>query len=116
DGLSLRVHADVFDSRQVDDQGIVSNAEASRVVAAAANGDEHLVLPTPVHGRDDVGDIRAVRDQPGTPVDHRVVNLAVGIVAWVARLDDGTAEAGFQGSNRGFTQHSGLQGEEPVEL
>ena len=100
DGLLLRIDAHVSHGRQIDHQAVVTDPEADGVVAAAANRHEQVLLAGEVHRRLDVGDIRAPRDEPGPPIDHRVVDLAGLVVLRVARRDELPAQTGLERSNR----------------
>src|SRR5512140_1326704 len=93
-GLVCRVDVDVADLGEVDHQAVVAHAEATCVVAAAAHGDQHFLIPTEVHGGDDVGRIDAFDDQCRASVDHAVVHLAGVVVASVGWRDDRAAHPG----------------------
>ena len=95
-GAVRRIDADALHRDEVDHQAVVADAEAGAVVPAAADGDEEAVLAGEVDGGDHVGDVRAAGDQRGLAVDHRVVDLAGGVVARVVRADKGTPEARTQ--------------------
>ena len=47
-----------------------------RAVPTAANGYEQIVIASEAYRGDDVGRIRASRNQTRTLVDHRIVNFA----------------------------------------
>ena len=68
------------------------------VVAAAADRDQQALLAPEVHGRDDVGDVGAARDEPRALVDHAVVELARLVVAgspgWMSVAAEGLRKAG----------------------
>ena len=94
DGLGRRVHQDVAQAREVDDDAVVDDPEAAAVVAAAAHGERRVVGAREGDGARDVLGARAADDQRGTPVDHAVVHGAGLVVAWIVRADDGVFEPG----------------------
>src|SRR5258708_5325996 len=63
-------------------------------MAAAANRRQQIVRAGEVHGGDYVRHIDTPDDEPGTLVDHSVVNQTRGLVRLVTWLDDGAAHAG----------------------
>ena len=88
-----RIDPDPLHHRQIDDQAVVDAAEARPVVAAAADGDEQLVVAAEIHRGHHVGDVRAARDEQRPLVDHAVVKLARLIIVRVVAPDDGATEA-----------------------
>src|SRR5581483_5158346 len=92
-GARLGVHADALQQRQVDDESVVAAAEPGAVVPAAADGDEHLLLPPEVHGGDHVRDVGAARDEARPLVDHSVVESADLVVVAIVRPDESSPES-----------------------
>jgi hypothetical protein len=64
-------------------------------MACAAYGDQEVVRAGEVHRADHVGDAGAADDEVGAPVDHRVVDLAGGIVTVVIRADERATQTGL---------------------
>ena len=62
-------------------------------MAAPSNGGQHIVFPARIDGRDHVRHIRATRDQGGSAIDHRVIDLPRVVIAVVAGLDNLAAQA-----------------------
>ena len=58
-----RIDAHALHSRQVDDQAVVDAGEPRPVVAAAAYGDEQVIVAPEIYRRDHVGDIDTASDQ-----------------------------------------------------
>jgi hypothetical protein len=87
DRLLLRIDADVFDRRQVDDEPVVDDAQPAGIVAAATDGQQHLLLAGESHGGHDVGYVGTASDQARPPVDHAVVDLANRVVVRRLRID-----------------------------
>ncbi len=87
------VDGDVVHPREVDDEAILAQTQASPVVAAAADRREHPLLAAESHSCLDVLHVRAVRDQARPLVDHAVVDLAGLVVARVVRLDQLASQA-----------------------
>src|SRR5205807_282496 len=82
-GLRVRVDADAFHGRQVDDDAVVVGAEAGDAVAAAAHGQVEPVLAGEVHSRHNVAGIDTADDDPRTAVDHAVVDASCLVVVGV---------------------------------
>jgi hypothetical protein len=70
-----------------DNETIIAHAQATSVVAAAADGDEELMFAAEIDRRDNVCHIDAARDGTRWPIDHAVVDFARLIVGRVIRLD-----------------------------
>ena len=96
DGVIFRADRSAAQQRQVDDQRIVGDAQAGRVVAAASDGEFDAVLAAEPHARDDVGRVAAARDSGRMLVDHGVVDGACLVIAGIARQDQITAQNGGQ--------------------
>ena len=58
DRAGCRIDPRVFDRREIDHQTVIANSQAACVVAAAADGDQQIVISGEVHGTDDVCDIQ----------------------------------------------------------
>ena len=93
--------------RQIDDQAIIDAAETRTIVAAAANGDRKLVVPAEIHGRDDIGDIRASRDHQRPLVDHGVIELARLFVFRMVAPDGLTTQT-LRKTIEGFVNHASV--------
>ena len=94
DGAGLRIDLDVLQRREVDDDAVVARSQAGAVVAAAADGQEQVVVACERDGHGDVVRTRALRDQRRPLVDHRVVDLARLVVVGVLGPDQPSLEAG----------------------
>ncbi|HVQ20931.1 MAG TPA: hypothetical protein VMS23_07785, partial [Terrimicrobiaceae bacterium] len=90
--LGGRFHARVVDQGEVDNQAVVTHSQSARVVAAASNRNQELVLAAKIDGRDHIGDVRAAGNQPWPSINHPVVNLAGLIIPFVLRLDQLSAK------------------------
>ena len=64
-GARVGIDAHAVHRREVDDQPVVDSAQPGAVVAAAADGDEDVVVSREVDRGDDVGDVDAVGDEAG---------------------------------------------------
>ena len=82
-GARLRVDLDALQRREVDDDAVVARPQAGAVVAAAADGQEQVVVAGERDRLRDVGRARALRDQRRPLVDHGVVDLARLVVVGV---------------------------------
>ena len=92
DRAARRVDLDRVQAGEVEHDAVVDDAEAAAVVAAAAHGEQQVVLACERDRRLDVGDALTVRDQRRAPVDHRVEHRARLVVAGVLRADHGARE------------------------
>ncbi len=92
---AVGVDGDAAHTTEVDHDGVVDDAEAAAVVAAAADGQQRVVPGGERDGRGHVVGGGAPRDHRRAPVDHRVVHLAGVVVRCVAR-DDQVAGEGRQ--------------------
>jgi hypothetical protein len=81
------IDADATHRPEIDDQPVVTHAQAGGVVATATDRDREPLLTTEVHRDDDVGHILAACDQARVAVDHTVVNATRRLVARIARSD-----------------------------
>ncbi len=87
-----RVHVDVADGREIDDQAIVADAEPAGIVAAAADRNAQLILAAETYRGHDVRHIGALGDQPRLAADHRIVNLPRVLITRVFRLNQFSAK------------------------
>ena len=91
-----RVYMDVPDEGEINNQAIVTDSQASGVVAAAADGHPQVLLVPEANGGDDIGDIGAFCDQPRFAADHAVVYLPRLLVTRVGGLDQLAPELTFK--------------------
>src|SRR5947208_2999572 len=77
----------VLHRRKVDHQPVVTNAQPTRVVSAAAHGDPQPGFPPEGEGGDYVRHVRAFGDQARLAADHRVVDFARVLIGRVGGLD-----------------------------
>jgi FtsP/CotA-like multicopper oxidase with cupredoxin domain len=80
----VRVHSGAAHAREVDHHPVVAGGVARHAVAAAANGDDEVVLPREADGRDDVGGSGRPHDQGRTTVDETVPDDAGALVSRIA--------------------------------
>ena len=78
----------VANRRQVDHQHTVGHAQASGVVASAANRYRQVVGACEPHGSHHVGSIHALRERCRLLVDHRVIDFAGILVTPVLGRND----------------------------
>ena len=57
------------------------------------------LIAAEVHGRDDIGDVHAARDQERPLVDHAVVKSTGGIVVRITWTDESSAKALLKGGH-----------------
>ena len=93
-GARLRVDLDVLQQRQVDHDAVVDRSETGAVVAAAADGEQQVVV-----ARERDHPCHLIRrcgpgDQCRPLVDHRVVDAARLVVLGVVGADQATPESG----------------------
>ena len=92
-GARLRVDLDVLQQRQVDHDAVVDRSETGAVVAAAADGEQQVVV---ARERDHPCHLirrRGPGDQRRPLVDHRVVDAARLVVLGVVGADQSTPES-----------------------
>ncbi len=92
DELCVRINVHIPDARKVNDKAIVTDPQTSGIVPAPPHRHEQTAFAPEIHGGNHVRRIGAARDQPWTPVDHPVVDLAGVIVVRITRRDDFPAE------------------------
>ena len=74
DGAGVRIDPDAVHQGQVQHEAVVADPQARAVVAAAAHGQQQVVVAGEVDGGHHIGDIRAAGDQTRVLVDHAVVD------------------------------------------
>jgi hypothetical protein len=103
----------IFYRVEVDDQSIVANSQASRVMSTAADRDKQIVLSTEVHGANDVRHVRTTGNQPRLFVDHSVVHLAGFIVILVTRFNQSATKVRFEIGDRILVKHDEVSAKRP---
>ncbi len=98
-GSRRRIDVHVLDGRKVDDQAVVADSQAASIMASAADGHAHIVLPPETYRGNHVGHVGAFGDQARFAADHRVVDLARLVVTRVRGFDQLAPELSFQLSN-----------------
>ena len=83
----LGIDLDVLQQREVDHHAVVDSAQPGAVVAATADCQRQLPVAREGNHLRDVVRVGDARDQGGTPVDHRVVDLARLLVGGVVGAD-----------------------------
>jgi hypothetical protein len=102
DGAAVRADRGAAQHRQVDDQGVVPDTQAGRVVAAAPDGDRDGAGAGKSHAGDDVRGVADAGDGLRMLIDHGVVDGAGLVVARVIRPDQVAADGGGQLFVAGF--------------
>src|ERR1700730_9966391 len=90
-----RVNPSVFYRRKVDDQSVVANSQAPRVVSAASDGEKQIMFSREIYRLDYICCIRAAGDQTRPFVYHSVVHLAGFIISLISRLYQSASEICF---------------------
>ncbi len=88
-----RVHPDTSPAREVDDDGVVSGAEARHAVGPPTRGHREAVLLGVSDGRHHIPGVGRAHDHGGATVDHRVVDPPRRVVLLVIWADHLTANA-----------------------
>src|SRR5260370_11266492 len=81
------VNARVFHRREVDDQAIITNSQASRVVAATADGQKQTLVSRKIYRLNYVRDGGTACHQPRPFMNHSIVHFPGFVVFFVARLN-----------------------------
>jgi hypothetical protein len=66
-------------------------------VPAAADRDEHVLVPAEVDRSHDVGCVCAARDEPRAKVDHSVMDFPRRVIQVVTGLNELSSDACFEG-------------------
>ena len=74
--------------REVDHDAVVADRAAGDAVTAAADGEGEIVGAGEGDGGGDVMGVAALDDEGRVAVDHRVPDLALGVVAGIGGGDD----------------------------
>ena len=93
---------DASHAREIDDQAVITNAQAAPVVAATANRREEPGVAGEIDGCYDVRNVRASRDEARPSINHRVVHLPGVLVPGIAGLEQFAAQACLEGIDFGF--------------
>src|SRR5262245_14695779 len=105
DRARFRIDTCIFYRAEVDDQSVVADSQAPRVMSAAADRHEQIVLSSEVHGGNDVRHVRTTGNQPRLFVDHSVVHLTSFIVILVTRFDQSATKVHFEIRNCILAKH-----------
>ena len=81
-----RINARVFHRREIDDQAIITNSQASGVVAATPDGQKQVFVPRKIYRLNYVRDVGTAHHQPRFFVYHSIVHFTGVVVTFVARL------------------------------
>jgi hypothetical protein len=81
-----RVNSRVFYRREVNDDAVITNSQAPRVMSAASDGKKQIVFSRKIYRLDYICCIRAAGDQARPFVYHSVVHFAGFIISLIARL------------------------------
>ena len=92
-GTLLGIDVCTAHPREVDHDTVVAGREAGDAVAAAADGDDELLLTGEAERSDDVVGVGRPNDQRRATVDHAVPDRARRVVTGVVRAHDLTGES-----------------------
>src|SRR5882724_6829573 len=81
-----RINARVFHRREIDDQAIITNSQASGVVAATPDGQKQVLVPRKIYRLNYVRYVGTASYQLRPFVNHSIVHFAGVIVTLIARL------------------------------
>src|SRR5437879_4756129 len=82
-----RVNPRVFYRREVDDEAVVANSQAARVMSATANGKKQTLLSRKIYRLKYDSQICTARYQTRLFVYHPIVHFAGIIITFIARRD-----------------------------
>src|ERR1041385_3887941 len=99
------INTRIFYRTQIDDQAVITNSQASCVMATATDRDQNIILSCEIYRANYVRYVRATRDEPRLLVDHPVIHLASFIIILVAGLDQFAAQVCFEISDGIFVEH-----------
>ena len=100
------VNTHALHPRQINHETAVTHRVAWDVVATAPHRHQQTVGAGALHGIDDVGNPSAAGNQRGPFVDHTVPHRAGGIIAGVAREDEGAAQTSLELLESRFVKNS----------
>src|SRR5207249_10413149 len=92
DGVGCGINTRVFHGREVDDQAVITNSQASCVMTATADCQKQLIVSSKVYRADYICHICAARYHPRFLVYHSIVHFAGFIIIFIARLYQSSAE------------------------
>jgi hypothetical protein len=101
-----RIDLDALHRRQIDHEPAIAHRRSRNVVAAAPHRCQYLVRDGETDRLEHVGSARAVHDQGGPLVDHRVPDLPGRVVADIGGCQDGAAHARAQASDGRRLEHA----------
>jgi hypothetical protein len=93
-GACLGVDRRATEATEVDDEGVVPDAETTAVVTAAADRERQHVLTRVRDAGHDIGDIGALHDGERVSIHCAVVNRTRRVIARIRRGDDRTSNSG----------------------
>jgi hypothetical protein len=96
----------IFYRAEVDDQAIVANSQASRVVTATSDGQEQTIFSPKIHRVNDVRYVGTTGNEARLFVDHRVVHLPGFVVIFVTRFDQLSTKVRFEIGSGVFVKHN----------
>src|SRR4029077_3602104 len=100
------IDVNVFDTRQVNHQAIITNSQPTGIVASTAYRYQQVILPGEMNGGNDIRNISAHSDEPRFAADHRVIHFACFVVTRVGGFNQLATELASELSN-GFLVHGG---------
>src|SRR5438874_6594464 len=81
-----RVNARVFDRCEVDDQAVITNSQASRIMSSTADCQKQILVSRKIYRLNYVRDVGTAHYQTRFFVNHSIVHFAGVIVTLIARL------------------------------
>src|SRR5712691_584422 len=100
-----RVDPCVFHRREINDEAVVANSQAARVMSATANGKKQTLFSRKIYRLDYVRHIRTARYQPRPFVYHFIVHFAGIIITFITRLYDCASQVRFELFDGIFVEH-----------
>src|SRR6516162_8273430 len=91
-GFCRRVDMNVLDVRKIDDQTVVTHAQAAGVVSATSNRNLNTVLPPEMNRCHHIGYVCAPGNQSRFAANHGVIHSACVFIAFIRRFDQCTPE------------------------
>src|SRR5437764_630166 len=85
--LRGRINPRVFHRREINNETVIADSQASRVMSATANGEKQVLFSGKLYRADYIRHISAACYQARLFVDHSIVHFAGIVVTFIARLD-----------------------------
>jgi len=82
-----RVNPRVFHRREINNDTVIADSQAARVMSSTANGEKQVLFPRKLYRADYIRHISAACYQPRLFMYHSIVHFAGIVVTFIARLD-----------------------------